>query len=358
MSARDKLDPALLEQLEAEKAKVSPDFEAIALDENKMRPPSWAWSSRILNGALNGLTGPGGIGKGTLAAYIIANLTQGTLSGDLLGEPVNVMVVGDEDDVDEVWTPRIKAAGGDVSRVWGLNYTSGVPLDLVRDKDALKAEMQEHDIKVLYFDQVLDHIGPDLNAHGQKDVRLALAPARGIARELGCAVLYSQHPNKGQGESSLRNRTGGSGQFVDLPRSGLLLGWHPEEDGKRALARGKGNVGEIPPALTFDIQSTLVVNPETKQTIEVGVIQGIEEDAELSPEQILSEPPRERGPSKEDQCRTHLMGIAADHQWRRRRETQQTMAAMGFSEHVFRRVFDSLEKETRKDGREIEWRLL
>lgn len=162
-----------------------------------------------------------------------------------------MLVVGDEDDIDSVWTPRIVAAGGDESHVFGLKYSSGVPIDLVRDIALLEKFVREHEIQVIYFDQILDHLGADLNAQNQKDVRIGLAPVRSLARRLDIAVVYTAHPNKMSGARSLRERAGGSGQFTDLPRSGLLVGYHPELTHVRVVARGKGNVGAVPRAIAF-----------------------------------------------------------------------------------------------------------
>jgi hypothetical protein len=65
----------------------------------------------------------------------------------------------------------------------------------------------------------------------------------------------------------LRRHTGGSHQINDTARSGLLLGYHPDEYGRRVLARGKGNVGapSRPPS-TFDIEPTLRTEPKDRDS--------------------------------------------------------------------------------------------
>ena len=66
-------------------------------DLSRARPPKWAWESRVLLGYLNLLLGNEGAGKSTLAAWLLGQLTRGSLPGDLHGKPVYVAVLGDDD---------------------------------------------------------------------------------------------------------------------------------------------------------------------------------------------------------------------------------------------------------------------
>jgi hypothetical protein len=164
-----------------------------------MRSPRWAWEGYILAGSLNGLVGPGGAGKGTFMAWMIARLTRGELPGSLKGTPATVLVIGDEDAPDEIWTPRIVAAGGDERRVHVLEYDSGAPLSLVRDIGRLEEIIRELGAELVYFDQVLDHFSADDNSHVAKDVRLVLGPIKNLARRLEIAAVYTTPPNKWAG---------------------------------------------------------------------------------------------------------------------------------------------------------------
>jgi hypothetical protein len=352
------LDAVILTTVVGEEA-APPNFKIVRLHEHRIRSPRWAFEERILVGALNGLVGAGGVGKGTFVSWMIAGWTRGELPGDF-DSPVNVLIVGDEDDLDEVWTPRVMAANGDVSRVLGLEYTEGRTLDLVRDVKALERFVLEHDIGVIYLDQVLDHIAGDLNANLPRDVRLALAPVRSLARRLERTVLYTAHPTKASGALSLRDRTGGSHQFMDLPRSGLFLGYHPEDRGRRALSRGKGNVGQTPPALVFDIEPTFVVNSETKETVDVGVVANLETEEGLTAEAINVDPPRERKQTKAGRCEELLRGLGSSGEWTSRKHAEAVCRSQGIGKDTFREVFGHLDKEVRpnpNDHRETDWRL-
>ncbi|MGD1059786.1 MAG: AAA family ATPase [Solirubrobacteraceae bacterium] len=216
------------------------------------RPPQWAWSERLPIGYLSLIIGNEGAGKSTLACWILARLTRGELPGKLQGEPINVGVIGDEDSFAHVWTPRLHAAGADLTRVKILDRPEGGYIELQRDKDKLASAIDLEAIRFCYFDALIDNLGADTNDWHSKDVREALQPVRWIARELNIATVGSLHPNK-RG-STFRDLVAGSSAFNAVSRSSLLLAAHPEDDSRRVLVRGKGNLSATPPAVEFSIQ--------------------------------------------------------------------------------------------------------
>ena len=91
----------------------------------------FVWDNRVLLGYFNLMVGEEGIGKGNLFAWMAANVTRGTLPGNL-GEPRAVLFVGDEDSWDHIWTPRLAAVGADLDLCWvvdqELDLTKETPL--------------------------------------------------------------------------------------------------------------------------------------------------------------------------------------------------------------------------------------
>ena len=335
-----------------------PRFSVRRLRPEDIRAPRWAFDSWFLVGALNGLVGVGGAGKGTLMSHLVANWTRGSLPGHLQGGPANVLIVGDEDSASEVWAPRILAAGGDLAHVYMLAYDDGAALDLVRDIGVLERYVAEHNIQVVYVDQVLDHLGADLNAHVQKDVRRGLAPVRSLARRLERTVSFTAHPNKMGGAISLRDRAGGSGQFIDLPRSAMVLGWHPDRDGYRVLARGKGNVGAVPPALVFRIDIAFVTNPQSGEVVDVPVVADLQPEEGLAAEDVSPHPPRQKGPSAQFEFERVMYEVGADGGWHSRREAREACAKADVGASTFDHMFSEAEfVERTREGRETRWRL-
>lgn len=221
-------------------------------DLSRALPPKWAWSQRLILSYLNLLIGNEGIGKGTLMAWIIARLSRGHLPGDLKGIPVGVGVLGDEDDFDSVWTPRLHAAGADLTRVFQIERPGGGFVSLTEDRERLLIEIRQKDLKVLFFDQLLDNLGVGVDDWRQKPVRDGLQPIRSLARETEILALGSLHPNKRA--ESFRQLMSGSAAFNAVSRSSLLVAQHPDDEDIRVLARGKGNHSQAPPALEFRIE--------------------------------------------------------------------------------------------------------
>jgi hypothetical protein len=167
--------------------------------------------------------------------------------------PINVGIVGDEDDIDSVWTSRLHAAGAALERVCQIDRPDGGLVNVGEDRERLARLVRDAEIGFLYFDQLLDNLGAGTDDWRQNQVREALAPLRVLARELDIAALGTLHPNK-RG-NTFRELVAGSSAFNAVSRSSLLLAQHPDDPRKRCLVRGKGNLSERPTPLEFELTS-------------------------------------------------------------------------------------------------------
>lgn len=222
-------------------------------DLSRAKPPRWAWENRIPIAYLSLLLGREGTGKGVLLAWAISRWTRGELPGDLDGEPIAVGIIGDEDGFDDVWAPRLHAAGADLGLVKQIERPDGGYIELGADREKLAVVIEAEGIKVVYVDELLDNLGTRTDDWKSKSVRQALRPLQVLARESDIAVLSTLHPNK-RG-SSFRELVGGTVAFNAVTRSGLLLAEHPDEPGSRVLIRAKGNLSVQPKAIEFTIES-------------------------------------------------------------------------------------------------------
>jgi AAA domain len=222
-------------------------------DLGRSRPACWAWRHRIVLGYVNLLIGNEGIGKGVLASWMFARLSRGELPGDLAGKPAVVGIIADEDSFDGVWTPRLHAAGADFDHIRHIEREDGWAIDLGEDRERLKLAADLERVRVLFLDALLDNLGVGVDDWRSKQVRHALQPLRTISREFDIAVVGSMHPNK-RGET-FRQLVSGAGAFNQVSRSSLLLAEHPDDEARRVLARGKGNLSGSPAAVEFDIDS-------------------------------------------------------------------------------------------------------
>ena len=219
------------------------------VDWERVRPVSWLWNRRIPCGLLSLVVGVEDIGKGTLMAWIAARATRGELD---LSEPINVLIIGDEDSFESIWVPRMHAAGADLQRVTTLD--DGESLDDFRERaDALSWTVKRDQIGFIVFDQVLDHVDGGKDGSGvynPKHVRLALLPLRRVAGKHGIPATGLLHPVKGR-PKSFRDLMAGSHQFNAVSRSSLLLAKDPADSDRRVLVRGKGNHSAVPRSFEF-----------------------------------------------------------------------------------------------------------
>ena len=209
----------------------------------------WLWKYWLAQGKFHILAGAPGTGKTTIALAAMATVTIGGLWPDgTRCEPGNVLMWSGEDDLVDTTTPRLMAAGADLSRCYFVEGTriNGElqAFDPARDMAAL--ELQAHaigGIKLLVVDPVVSAVAGD--SHKNTEVRRALQPLVDLASRLDAAVLGISHFSKGGAGSDPASRVVGSIAFTAVARVVLVAAKVKSEDGKdrRILARGKSNIG-------------------------------------------------------------------------------------------------------------------
>ncbi len=324
-------------------------------DLSRSRPPRWAWEGRIALGSLNLLVGNEGVGKGTLIAYLVGMLTTGRLPGDLRGQPVGVGVLGDEDSFDDVWAPRLHAAGADLSRVVQIERPDGGYVELSEDRSKLAAVARSEGLRVLFLDALLDHLGVGVDDWRAKAVRDALRPARTLARDLDLAFLGAMHPNKRA--DSFRTLVAGASAFNAVSRSSLLLAAHPDDEDRRVLVRGKGNLVARPQAVEFDIESyTFPANGHNFSVPRASefVLSDLTVDDLVGPEGVA------RQHSKAGDAAAIIEALLPrDGGWHPAKAIYEACAEEGIEERTVQRAAERLAVERRR-GREfpapMEWR--
>lgn len=219
---------------------------------DEARPTSWIWHQRIPVGYLSLLLGEEGIGKGTLIRWVMAQLTQGKLEGDSVGDPMQVGIIGDEDDFNSVWTPGLQAVEADFARVHYIDRPEFGYIELESDQEKIATVVEEFDLGFLYLDQLSDNLGVKVDDWRRKQMRHALRPARALARELDIGVTGALHPNK-RGDT-FRELISGSPAVNEVSRSSLWLTARPEDPDRRVLVRGKGNLCPEPSAFEFYVK--------------------------------------------------------------------------------------------------------
>jgi hypothetical protein len=201
-----------------------------------------------------------------------------------------VLVVGDEDGFDQVWVPRLYAAGADLELVRTLDDGEFVE-DFASAKGPLEAAIIDQQIGLVLLDALIDHV-PGGSAgeavYNPKNVRQALMPLRRVAASTEVGVLGLLHPIKGRA-SSFRQLVAGSHQLNAVSRSSLLLAPDPDDDKRRVLVRGKGNHSAAPRSVEFTIVADVVeLNGHTFEVPKV--VDLVEGDRTIS--DLLSDEPK------------------------------------------------------------------
>jgi hypothetical protein len=219
----------------------------------------WTWRGRLALGYLAVWCGAADIGKSMFAAWVIRSLTRGELDGEFYGEPQDAVIICAEDGRDDVWGPRLEAVEADLERVDFLDYPRGWN---IRDGVSwIDRAVRDAGVPLVYIDALMEHM-PDgrgsENTRSPTFVRAALRPLADTSKRLGTTTLFSLHPRKAGGDT-FADVVQESGVFTQLPRLGLLFGYHPDDielpqdQQRRVILRGKGNLGRNPGALSFRI---------------------------------------------------------------------------------------------------------
>lgn len=324
-------------------------IEGQVYDPEEARPIKWLWKYKLAKGTLNILVGDGGVGKSTLVAHLLAGITNGKLPYYPLRGPLRVGIVAQEDNWLEIWSPRLTAAGaskvpGRVHRILTNDFGQVVITPDSPDLQNLMDYFVDNRIKVVYFDQLLDHLG-NINTYSQGEVRNALTPIRAMAEATGITFLATMHPNKRA--DSFAQLMSGSGAFRNMARSILYVAPHPEDENIRVVTVEKNNYA--PPgeqAYEFNIDG---YSYRTKNgRIETNRVRSLEKTNMTVEELMKIKPMRERPISEAitDAIEHYLEGG----EWLPRSVLIEELQYSGFSERTVKRVAKSMGVQYKTDG--------
>jgi len=201
------------------------------------RASRWLWEEDghqwVPLGGLVLLGGREGVGKSTLAFWLAAQITRGTLAGDYFGIPRSVVIAATEDAWEQTIQPRLLAAGADLHRVARVDIAEadGVlrGMSLVQDIAALREGCERYEVALILLDPLLSTVGGSLDTHKDSDVRKALEPLSRLAADLQLTVIGLIHQNKSTG-SDILTRLMGSRAFSAVARAVLLCAEEAEDE--------------------------------------------------------------------------------------------------------------------------------
>jgi putative DNA primase/helicase len=222
------------------------DFELKVVD--------WLWHEVLPAAMFVMLVSEEGVGKSTLAAWIVAMVTKGGAwpNGGRV-EPGRVIWLSTEESPEYVLAPRFVANGADLGRI-----IPGPDNFLTQDIGRLDAICAAHpDLRLIVMDPITSFVAGNENSN--IDVRDALEPLVKLAERRGVCVLGLSHLNK-KVDLKMINRTLGSRAWSAVPRM-IWTVMRPADglgdDNERLLLNIKNNLGPRPEGLKFRIESSL-----------------------------------------------------------------------------------------------------
>ena len=233
----------------------------------------WLWDGRIPLGMLSVLEGAVGMGKSTAAIDIMAKLSRGFAMPGLQGynTPAASIVIGLEDHFENVFVPRLMAAGADLTKI---NYLTGFRINAagkeseehrlvlsIDDIERLGETILKTGTKFVFFDSVMGLLPGKIDANSDQGTRAVLEPLAHLAEQVGASVLIGRHWAKGAGSRVASERGIGSVAWGGVARSVLQVAEHPDDETRRVLAVAKGNLAPKPEHLEFTIASKEVSLP-------------------------------------------------------------------------------------------------
>lgn len=233
----------------------------------KPRPVRWLWDGRIAIGTLALLAGREGIGKSTLAYWLVAQITRGKLPGEMFGKPRAVLIAATEDSWEHTIVPRLIAARADLDKVFRVAVRSAdevyVGMNVIKDLKLLEQAAVQVDAGLLLLDPLMSRLG-DQDTHKDSEVRTALEPIVDVADRVGLSVLGLIHHNK-SGSTDPLQLIMGSKAFTAVARSvhTVVIDPDDEEEERKLFGTPKNNLGRANlPTLSFTIVSAAVDTDE------------------------------------------------------------------------------------------------
>jgi AAA domain len=193
-----------------------------------------------------------------------------------------------EDDPARVLKPRLVENGADVSKVRYQDHVFSLD---AKGMLMLRQEIEAHKPAFVVIDPVIAYMGPGVDGNNANDTMRFMGELDSIAREYDVSILIVRHLRKAKSEHAMFQGIGSIAISARV-RSGLILGIHPDDPEKRAIAHAKANYSKEGPTIVFELDGSKAGRHP--------VVKWHKVDPGISADDLLSKPEGTRGrPNKE-----------------------------------------------------------
>jgi putative DNA primase/helicase len=247
-----------------------------AASDLEMRAVEWLWPDRFALGKIGLIAGLPDRGKGQIAAFLAAAVTNKVALPCGEGTAVQGSVVwfNAEDDARDTVLPRLVAAGADPKRV---HFVNGARADgkergfsLVTDLPLLRAKIEEiGDVALVIIDPMSAYLGiGKVDSRQATDVRGVLTPLKAMVEELRIALVGIAHFNKKDDVKSALLRVSDSIAYVAAARHVQAVLDDPNDRDSKLFVKAKNNLARDAMALRYNF-STKVVGHDPRLGIDI-----------------------------------------------------------------------------------------
>jgi len=238
----------------------------------------WLWRRRLPIGELTLIESDPGVGKSTVLTDLVArNSTGRPMPNEDEGlEPADSLWIGEEPPARVV--QRFMAAGGDRRR---LHFLPPEDVMLPSSEATLRDAVAMVNPTLVVVDTIEDILDPEVNPWRGPDVRAALEPLCGAARQAGAAVVATRHLRKSGGPAAHRGQ--GSVAFLAKSRAAFAL---VQREDRIFMAAVKASLSRRPPTLALRMR-------QAPHTEDLATVHWLGEDPRTADE-LMAPPP---GPS-------------------------------------------------------------
>ena len=245
-----------------------PQIELVDAKDIATTPRDWLKWPILAIGKITSIVGDPEVGKSTLTAALIAQITSGQGTWpfpDKTSRTGDVVVLAAEDDIGDTWNPRLEAAGADMDRVAfvqsvmekdarGRRTRRMVALN--RDLDLLASAIREKKpgTVLVVFDPLSAYFGERTDSHNDAAVKRVLSLVADFAVRLRVAVLAIAHFNKTTNAKALY-RIAGSIAMVGNAQATYAVLYDPQDVNheRRLVLRVKNNLCKERGGLAYSV---------------------------------------------------------------------------------------------------------
>lgn len=220
---------------------------------------TWLWDGRFPAGMLSMLAGVPGLGKSLVATDMMARVSSGRAWPD--GRPGpgagDCLMIASEDNIESTITPRLLAAGADLSRIHfveGWRDAKGRERsvsDLLAIIDDIEDKAREKEPALIIIDPVTSMMG-DRDQNSTGETREVLDRLVDLAKKTGAAIVPVVHFNKNtSGGGPAIYRVAGSNAWTAVPRSVWTVVEDPDDKSRRLFVHIKCNLAASREAIPF-----------------------------------------------------------------------------------------------------------